>query len=145
MATPLKATYNVSNAFTGLSELQAADTFNLSNVAVFGKAIQETKNAIAANAIDLSLGSIFTKTITAATTFTVSNVPTTGTVASFILELTNGSAFTITWWKGPLNENIKWASGTAPTLTSSGKDILGFYTHDGGTTWNGLVLAKDVR
>ena len=140
MATPLKATYNGSNAFTGFSELQAADTFNLSNVAVFGKAIQETRVAMAANAIDLSLGTVFTKTITANTTFTVSNVPATGTVASFILELTNGSAFTTTWWSG-----IKWTSGTAPTLTASGLDILGFYTHDGGTTWRGLVMSKDNK
>jgi hypothetical protein len=100
---------------------------------------------MAANAIDLSLGGLFAKTITAATTLTVSNIPTTGTVASFILELTNGSAFTTTWWKGSLNENIKWAGGTAPTLTISGTDILGFYTHDGGTTWRGLVLAKDSK
>jgi hypothetical protein len=140
MATPLKATYNVSNAFTGLSELQAADTFNLSNVAVFGKAIQETKNAITANAIDLSLGSIFTKTITAATTLTVDNIPAPDTVSSFILELTNGGSANIIWWA-----TIKWAGGTAPTLTTSGTDIFGFYTHDGGTTWRGFVLARDSK
>jgi hypothetical protein len=30
-------------------------------------------------------------------------------------------------------------------LTSAGRDVLGFFTHDGGTTWSGLVLAKDVK
>jgi hypothetical protein len=71
---------------------------------------------------------------------TVSNVPASGTAISFILDLTNGGSATITWWTG-----VKWASGTAPTLTSAGRDLLGFFTHDGGTTWNGLVLAKDVK
>lgn len=101
---------------------------------------KETKVAMAANDIDLSAGSYFSKTISTATTFTVSSVPTAGTVASFVLDLTNGGSATITWWSG-----MKWASGTAPALTSSGRDLLGFFTHDGGTTWNGLVLAKDIK
>ena len=106
----------------------------------FGGAIQEAKSAIAASAINLSLGNYFTKTISGATTFTVSNVPTTGTAASFILDLTNGGSATVTWWTG-----VKWAGGTAPTLTSAGRDVLGFFTHDGGTTWTGAVIGKDVK
>jgi hypothetical protein len=102
--------------------------------------LKETKVAMAALDVNISLGNYFTKTITAISTLTVSNVPATGTVASFILDLTNGGAFAITWWA-----NMKWASGTAPTLTASGRDILGFFTHDAGTTWNGLVLAKDIK
>jgi len=102
--------------------------------------LRETRVAIAASDIDLSTGNFFTKTISGATTFTVSNVPTTGTAASFILDLTNGGAGAITWWA-----NMKWAGGTAPTLTASGRDSLGFYTHDDGTTWTGLVLGKDIK
>lgn len=101
---------------------------------------REVKTALAANDINLSLGNFFTKTITGATTLTVSNIVTTGSANSFILELTNGGAGTITWWSG-----TKWAGGTAPALTASGIDILGFYTHDGGTTWRGMVLAKDSK
>lgn len=101
---------------------------------------KETKVAMAANDVDLTAGSFFTKTISGDTTLTVSNVPSTGTVASFVLELTNGGASIITWWS-----NIKWAGGTAPILTSSGRDILGFFTHDAGTTWNGLLLSKDSK
>jgi hypothetical protein len=59
---------------------------------------------------------------------------------SFVLDLTNGGSSTITWWSG-----VKWASGIAPTLTVSGRDVLGFFTHDGGTTWSGLVLGKDLK
>ena len=102
--------------------------------------LREVRVAMAANAIDLATGNLFTKTITAATTFTVSNVPAAGTVASFILDLTNGGSKTITWWSG-----MKWAAGTAPTLTASGVDVLGFYSHDGGTTWRGMLLAKDSK
>lgn len=103
-------------------------------------AYNETKVAIAASAIDLATANYFSKTISGATTFTVSNTPTTGTAISFILDLTNGGSATITWWSG-----MKWAGGTAPTLTTAGRDVLGFFTYDGGTTWTGLVLGKDVK
>jgi hypothetical protein len=100
--------------------------------------VQETRTAMSAANLDLDTGAVFTKTISGATTLTVSNVPATGTVGSFILELTNGGSATITWWSG-----IKWASGAgAPALTAAGIDILGFYTFDGGATWRGLVLGK---
>lgn len=97
----------------------------------------ETKTVISASAIDLTAGNYFTKTISGSTTFTTSGTPATGNVASFVLDLTNGGSATVTWWSG-----VKWASGTAPTLTVSGRDVLGFFTHDGGTTWNGFVLGK---
>jgi Na+/H+ antiporter NhaD/arsenite permease-like protein len=102
--------------------------------------MKETKIVIAALNVDISLGNYFSKTITAISTMTVSNTPATGTVASFVIDLTNGGAFAVTWWAG-----MKWAAGTAPTLTASGRDVLGFFTHDGGTTWSGLVLAKDIK
>ncbi|MBP8196923.1 MAG: hypothetical protein KAX64_00005, partial [Chromatiaceae bacterium] len=102
--------------------------------------LKETKVAMAANAIDLAAGNYFTKTITGTTTFTVSNTPASGTVGALIIELTNGGASTLNFWSG-----VKWAGGTAPTLTAAGVDILGFYTHDGGTTWRGLLLATDSK
>lgn len=114
------------------------DTQTLTNKTI--TALKETKATISASAIDLSAGNYFTKTISGATTFTVSNVPAANTTASFILDLTNGGSATVTWWSG-----MKWAGGSAPTLTSSGRDVLGFFTHDGGTTWNGFLLGKDVK
>lgn len=89
--------------------------------------------------INVTTGNVFYKTISGATTLTVSAVGTTGNVISFILELTNPST-NVTWWSG-----IKWAGGTAPTLTTTGVDLIGFYTHDGGTTWRGSVLALDSK
>ena len=103
-------------------------------------AIRETKVAMATNNIDLATGNLFTKTITGATALTISNALASGNVNSFVLELTNAGSAVITWFSG-----VKWAGGTAPTLTASGKDILGFYSHDGGTTWNILGINKDVK
>ena len=101
---------------------------------------RETRVAMPANAIDLSAGNFFTKTISGATTFTISNTVAAGSANSFILELTNAASATITWFSG-----VKWAGGTAPALTAAGVDILGFYTHDGGTTWRGMLLSKDSK
>ena len=103
-------------------------------------AIRETKVAMGANDINLAAGNMFTKTISGATTFTVSNALASGNANSFILELTNGGSAVVTWFYG-----VKWASGTAPVLTASGVDILGFYSHDGGATWRGIVLSKDSK
>lgn len=102
--------------------------------------VAEKHVAMAANAIDLAQGNFFSKTISGATTLTVSNVPASGDVVSFIMELTNGGAGTITWPAG-----TKWAGGAAPALTASGIDVLGFYTRDGGTTWRAMLLSKDSK
>lgn len=101
---------------------------------------RETQVAIPAADINLSNGNYFSKTVGADITFTVSNIPTTGEVASFILDLTNGGAYVVTWFGG-----VKWAAGTPPTLTAAGRDVLGFFTYDQGTTWTGLVLGLDVK
>jgi hypothetical protein len=93
-----------------------------------------------AQTIDMELGNVVTATITGATQFTFSNPPASGRAGGFVLILTNGGAGTITWSSSP-----KWAAGTAPTLTSSGVDILAFQTTDAGTTWRGLLVGKDVK
>ena len=104
-------------------------------------AIRETQISLGvSSAIDLSLGNLFTKSINSNTTFSVLNCLSSGTSNSFILELVNAGAFTITWFSG-----IKWAEGIAPVLTASGVDVLGFYSYDGGVTWKGLVLGNDMK
>ena len=77
---------------------------------------------------------------TAGTTWAITGLPSSGTVASWTVELTNGGLFTQTWFA-----NTKWDGGTIPTLTSSGLDILTFYTRDGGTTIRGFLVAKDSK
>lgn len=95
--------------------------------------------AVAASAIDCSLGNYFTKTATGALTWTTTNVPSSR-FYSFILELTNGGLGTQTWMSG-----IKWSNGLAPGLASSGVDVLGFITDDGGTTWRGVTISLDSK
>lgn len=132
----------LTSAAVGVSDTQTLTNKTLTSPAVTTPTITGTKEvrvAMAANAVDVATGNYFTKTITGNTTFTVSNVPSSGTAASFILELTNAGAYTLTWWA-----NVKWEGGVAPTLSTSGRDILGFYTHDGGATWNALLLGKTM-
>lgn len=132
-----KIATSITPASIGALSLAGGTT---TGVTVFGKAAHETAISMAANVIDLSLGSVFTKTISGTTGFSTSNVPASGVVASFILDLTNGGSAAITWWSG-----IKWPNGATPLLTAAGRDILGFFTTDGGSTWVGLVLGKDVK
>jgi len=106
----------------------------------FDAGLTEKYVAVAVSNIDCSLASVFSRTVSGATTLTVSNVAASGNVSSFILELTNGGSATVTWWAG-----VKWAGGTAPTLTAAGVDILGFYTRDGGATWRGTMMSKDSK
>jgi hypothetical protein len=138
-AANVTGTVAVANGGTGATSSTGTGSVVLSTTPTF-IGTRETRVTMGANDINLNTGNLFTKTISGATTLTVSNVPAAGTSSSFILDLTNGGSAAITWWSG-----TKWAGGTAPTLTASGRDVLGFFTHDGGTTWTGLLLGKDVK
>jgi hypothetical protein len=87
--------------------------------------------AVAALDIDCSQGNFFTKTISAASTFTFSNPPASRAYA-FTLELTHTSG-TVTW-----PASVVWPSGTAPTLTTGKVHLFTFVTDDGGTKWRGV-------
>ena len=87
-------------------------------------------NAVAASNIDCGLGTYFTKTVSANTTFTVSNVPS-DRLYKFVLRLTVTSG-TITWWSG-----VNWPETNAPYLTPNRSHLLIFQTTNGGTTWQG--------
>ena len=49
--------------------------------------------------------------------------------------MTNGLAHGSVAW----HSSVQWTGGSAPTLSTSGTDILSFTTLDGGTTWYGFV------
>lgn len=91
------------------------------------------------NAIDLTMGEYFSKTVSGSTSLSVINAATNGAVSAFILNITDGGSAAISWWNG-----IKWAGGVVPALTVSGRDRLGFITED-GTSWDGFLLAKDIK
>jgi len=100
----------------------------------------ETKVAMAAHAVDLSLGNVQTYTLSGNQTLTFTNPPATGSAGSFTLIVTNGASATLTW-----PGSVDWAGGTAPTLTASGIDILTFTTIDGGTIWYGFLAGADMK
>jgi len=106
----------------------------------FGKAVVEKFISLAGNNIDLALGNWFGKTCAGSLTFTLGNIPPAGAVGCFILEVTNGGAYAVTWWN-----NLKWQVGAVPRLTVSGRDVLGFFTRDGGATWTGVVICRDAK
>jgi prepilin-type processing-associated H-X9-DG protein len=91
--------------------------------------------------IDLTLGNNVVATVdTSANTFTFSNPTASDELCGFTLFLTNGGSQTVNWPAA-----VDWAGGTAPTLTTSGLDILVFITTDGGTIWHGMVASADSK
>jgi len=122
-----------------------ADTAKLDVAQTFTAAqkfteVQETFVTVGASAIDCSTGTVFSKTLSANTTFTFSNPPATGTAYAFTLKVIQDStARTVTW-----PTSVDWAEATAPTLsTGSGDiDVFVFLTHDGGTTWYGFTAGQ---
>lgn len=90
-------------------------------------------------AFNLATGSYHKAQVSGITTFQFSSAPASEAFG-WILELVNGGAYAVTW-----PASVKWPDGTAPTLTTSGTDLLVFLTRDGGTTWHGVVCSADSR
>lgn len=110
-------------------------------VQVFGKAVRETAVDIPALAIDASLGGLFSKVISADSTLTVSGTSVVPyEVDTFLLSLTNGGSFLLTWWP-----NLKWPGGVPPELTAVGTDVLGFYKTSNSGNWVGFLVGADVK
>jgi hypothetical protein len=98
-------------------------------------------NSTGAKTINLANGNVFSATLTGTVTFTFSGA-TASTACSFGLYLTQDAtgSRTITW-----PASVKWAGGTAPTLTTTANaiDILVFETINGGTTWFGSLVGTN--
>lgn len=109
----------------------------LQDYAIEGSAIGNTG---ATRTFDLAVANFFSATLDQNSTWTFSNPSASGDFCGFVVELTNGGAFTITY-----PASVDWVGGTAPTLTAAGKDLLVFVTRDGGTTYLGLVAGLDIK
>lgn len=91
--------------------------------------------------IDLNLGWYVKLAVTASiSSFSVQHCPASGTLVKVVLDISNGGAFTLTGWPG----TVKWPGGSAPTLTSSGKDVIMLTSTDGGANWLGYVVAQSM-
>jgi len=106
----------------------------------------ETTNAIGGTGggtqdIDLTAGNSVSATVdTSTNTFTFSNPTASDEGCGFTLVLVNGGSQTVVW-----PGSVDWPGGTAPTLTTSGTDILTFWTVDGGTIWHGMAASTDTK
>lgn len=119
---------DVANTFT------AEQTFN-AGLSIDGP-YEQAAEAMAALDVDCSTGNYFTKAISTSSTITFSNIPSTGTVFGFTLELTlTGAGTAITW-----PTEVRWNADTAPTLTDAKTHLFMFTTSDGGTTIRGAAL-----
>jgi hypothetical protein len=92
----------------------------------------------ASTPIDCSTANNFRRQFNGTATVTFTNVPV-GKAFGFTLLTVNAGAFVITW-----PATVNWAGGIQPVLTSSGEDVLVFYTFDGGTSWYGFTIAKNL-
>lgn len=78
--------------------------------------------------------------VTGNVTWNLPTYYTTGAATEVVLELLGAGSYTNTW-----GASIDWNNGTPPVLTPGGVDIIKFYTRDGGITWRGFQLGKDMR
>jgi hypothetical protein len=133
-------TANVTGTAT-VAVVQMADNNlirpKLMDYAIKGSALGNTGTAAT---INFESANFFSATSTAATTWAFTNPVASGDFGGFVLELTNGGAYTQAWPAA-----VDWPGGTAPTLTASGKDILVFVTRDAGTTYHGMAASRDSK
>ena len=113
----------------------------------YSEAINAIGSITAGTNADLEDGNVQTVTMTANTfNFGITNGLASNS-NSLTLVVTNGGLATVTWKAGAHDgggNNIKWAGGSAPTLTSSGVDVICFTTVDGGTNFYGFSAGLDM-
>ena len=92
-------------------------------------------NSSTAITLDLANGTVQNITLTGSPTITM---PTAALGKSFILYLRTGSgSYSVTW------STVKWAGGTAPTVTSTASrmDIYSFFADN--SNWYGVTVAQN--
>ena len=88
--------------------------------------------AISGTSIDWATGNVFTKTLSANTTFTFSNQASGQTI---VVRLTNtASNYTVTW-----PGSVLWSGGTAPVQTIGAKSDVYTFVYDGSSIYGSVV------
>ena len=110
----------------------------------FSDKVTAIGNTSTAATVDLSLGTVFTATLTGNCTFTFSNPNGVATTASsFTLILTNDATPSRSIvWPG----SVAFSDGAVParTTAASAKDIWFFFTPDGGSVYYGSIPIKNL-
>ena len=121
--------------------------FNLKRATIidYSLAHNALNNVSGSTVVNMELGNYASATAVGAVTWSFTNPPTSSSgvasrAGSIILELTNGGAYTQYW-----PASVRWPSGTAPTLTASGVDVLVFITDDAGSNWRAAITMADSR
>lgn len=105
-----------------------------SNLKDFSEDVNAIGSVSTNTVINFEDGNVQTVTITGNCQFSFSNPPASGKSGTITLLITNGGSATTTWAAA-----VKWPGGVAPSLTSSGIDVVSFVTTDGGTNIYGFV------
>ena len=88
--------------------------------------------------LDLTTGNNFKRVFTGTASIAFSNAPASNAFG-FTFTVVNAGAYSLTW---PVS--VKWVGGIAPILTSSGTDVLTFFTFTGGSTYYGFTVGKNL-
>ena len=94
---------NGIDVLAGISTFQGVDN---------EKRVTEKINTVSGTAIDCAEGNYFKKTVTGATAFTFTNVPS-GTAYFLTIEIECNGSNAVTW----PDPNVKWPADTAPSIT----------------------------
>ena len=95
--------------------------------------------------LDVVSGGVFSATLTGNATITL-RYPVASGSSSFTLILTNdGTAGRTVAWAGGSFKFPGGAASLSRTTTANAVDIWAFFTPDGGTTWYGNIVMKDVK
>ena len=107
-------------------------------------------NASGATNVDMANYNVFEVTLTGTATLTFTNFPAThlglslDNVFGFTMKVKQNSTgnYGITW-----PASVKWAGGSAPTLTGTANsiDVFTFFSIDGGTNIYGFLAGADVK
>ena len=115
------------------TRVNAADLVPRVNAAGVTRAVQTYASASGTVNLDVAAAQVHDVQMTGATTLAFTGWPAAGEHAEILVQLTGSQTVT-------LPAAVLWDSATAPTLTG-GRDVLAFWTVDGGTSVVGVAIA----